>query len=167
VQDEEKIHPASFTARPRTLKNRQTIACLAMNDLPRIDPDDPQSRAHWKQRLTPEQFRVCVDAGTEAPFSGEYTDTEAEGLYRCVCCDAPLFRSDAKFHSGCGWPSYFKPVSGDAMRELDDFQLGMKRTEVRCNTCNAHLGHVFPDGPKPTGLRYCINSVCIRLDPGG
>lgn len=135
-----------------------------MNDFPRIDPHDAESRAYWKKKLTPEQFRVCVEGGTERPYAGEYTDTETEGVYHCVCCGAPLFRSDAKFHSGCGWPSYFEPVSDGAMLELDDRQLGMKRTEVRCASCNAHLGHVFPDGPPPTGLRYCINSVCVRLE---
>jgi peptide-methionine (R)-S-oxide reductase len=136
-----------------------------MNHMPRIDPDDIDSRRYWKSRLTPEQFRVCVERGTERPFTGAYTDEEAEGIYHCVCCDAPLFRSDAKFHSGCGWPSYFEPVTEDAMEEVDDFVLGYKRTEVRCAACGAHLGHVFEDGPRPTGLRYCINSVCITLKP--
>jgi peptide-methionine (R)-S-oxide reductase len=135
-----------------------------MNAFPRIDPDDPHSRDYWKSRLSPEQFRVCVERGTEHPFSGEYTDTEVEGVYHCICCDRPLFRSDAKFHSGCGWPSYFEPVSEDAMEEIRDTSHGMIRTEVRCSTCGAHLGHVFPDGPPPTQLRYCINSVCIRLE---
>lgn len=139
------------------------LHCRNMSICPRIDPTDAESRSYWKQKLTPEQFRVCVERGTEHPFSGEYTDTDVEGLYRCVCCDAPLFRSDAKFHSGCGWPSYFEAISESAMEEIDDFLLGYKRTEVRCASCGAHLGHVFGDGPRPTGLRYCINSVCIRL----
>jgi len=137
-----------------------------MTDFPRIDPDDENSRAYWQSKLTPEQFRVCVERGTEHPFSGEYTDTEDDGMYHCICCDSPLFKSDAKFHSGCGWPSYFDPVSEDAMEEIRDTTHGMIRTEVRCSTCGAHLGHVFPDGPPPTNLRYCINSVCIRLEPG-
>lgn len=136
-----------------------------MNDVPRIDPDSAESRATWKSRLTPDQFHVCVERGTEPPFAGEYTDTEETGIYHCICCDSPLFRSDAKFHSGCGWPSYFEPVSGDAMEEIRDTSHGMIRTEVRCSTCGAHLGHVFPDGPPPTHLRYCINSICIRLQP--
>lgn len=136
-----------------------------MSTYPRIDPDDIESRHYWKKRLTPEQFRVCVERGTERPFTGEYTDEETEGVYHCVCCEAPLFRSDAKFHSGCGWPSYFEPASPDAMEEVDDFLLGVKRTEVRCAACGAHLGHVFPDGPPPTGRRYCINSVSIVLKP--
>jgi peptide-methionine (R)-S-oxide reductase len=136
-----------------------------MNTFPRIDPDDVDSRAYWKKQLTPEQFRVCVERGTERPFTGDYTDDETEGTYHCVCCDAALFRSDAKFHSGCGWPSYFDPASEEAMEEIDDFLLGYKRTEVRCRNCGAHLGHVFEDGPRPTGLRYCINSVCLTLRP--
>lgn len=136
-----------------------------MNTFPKIDPDDSQSRAYWKKKLSPEQFRVCVERGTERPWSGAYNDEKAEGLYHCVCCGAPLFRSDAKFDSGCGWPSYFEPVSNEAMQEIEDRSLGRVRTEVRCRNCGAHLGHVFPDGPQPTGLRYCINSVCIDLKP--
>ncbi len=133
--------------------------------MPRIDPLDPESRAYWKARLSPEEFRVCVEKGTERPFTGAYTDTETEGLYHCVCCDAPLFRSDAKFHSGCGWPSYFEPVSEDALAESEDDLLGYRRVEICCAACGAHLGHVFPDGPPPTHLRYCINSVSIKLEP--
>lgn len=113
--------------------------------------------------MTPAQYRVCVQRGTEHPWSGEYTDEKTEGLYVCVCCKAPLFCSDAKFDSGCGWPSYFEPVDPQAMQEIEDRSLGRVRTEVRCRNCGAHLGHVFPDGPPPTGLRYCINSVCIDL----
>lgn len=134
-----------------------------MKPFPMIDPADPQSRSYWKQKLTPAQFRVCVERGTEHPWSGEYTEEKSEGLYHCICCGVPLFRSDAKFDSGCGWPSYFEPVSHDAMQELVDSSLGRIRTEVRCRNCGSHLGHVFPDGPPPTGLRYCINSVCIDL----
>ncbi|WFB34364.1 peptide-methionine (R)-S-oxide reductase MsrB [Kiritimatiellota bacterium B12222] len=136
-----------------------------MQSFPKIDPDHPESRTYWKHKLTPEQFRVCVERGTERPWSGEYTDEKTAGLYHCVCCKAPLFRSDAKFDSGCGWPSYFEPVAEDAMEEIADHSLGRVRTEVRCATCGAHLGHVFPDGPPPTNLRYCINSVCIDLVP--
>ena len=131
----------------------------------KIDPLDPESRAYWKARLTPQQFRVCVEKGTERPFAGEYTDMETEGVYHCICCDAPLFRSDAKFHSGCGWPSYFEPISPGSMEEHEDNTLGMRRVEVLCSSCGAHLGHVFPDGPPPTGLRYCINSICLNLEP--
>ena len=136
-----------------------------MTTFPTIDPNDSESREYWRSRLTDEQFRVCVERGTEPPFSGDYTDTEEKGVYHCICCDTPLFRSDAKFHSGCGWPSYFEPVHEDAMEEIRDTSHGMNRTEVRCRNCGAHLGHVFQDGPPPTRLRYCINSVCIRLEP--
>jgi peptide-methionine (R)-S-oxide reductase len=135
-----------------------------MQPFPRINPDDTQSCAFWRSQLTDEQYRVCVQKGTEHPYTGEYTDTETDGVYHCVCCNAPLFRSDAKFHSGCGWPSYFEPVSEDAMEESHDYHVGYRRTEVMCGNCGAHLGHVFPDGPPPTGLRYCINSVCLVLE---
>jgi peptide-methionine (R)-S-oxide reductase len=136
------------------------------DQFPRMDPTNAASRAFWKPRLGAEQFRVCFEKGTERPFKGEYTDSEEEGTYHCSCCDAPLFRSDAKFHSGCGWPSYFDPVSPLAMSTSTDYVVGYARTEVMCARCGAHLGHVFPDGPKPTGLRYCINSICLRLEPG-
>jgi peptide-methionine (R)-S-oxide reductase len=134
-------------------------------DFPRIDPTQAASRVFWKKRLTAEQFRVCFEKGTERPFRGEYTDTEDAGIYHCACCDAPLFRSDAKFHSGCGWPSYFEPVDPAAMATRTDYDVGYARTEVMCARCGAHLGHVFPDGPPPTGHRYCINSICLRLEP--
>ncbi len=136
-----------------------------MDGFRKMDPLDSESRAYWRERLTPAQFRVCVERGTERPYSGEYTDTESVGLYQCVCCGAPLFRSDAKFSSGCGWPSYFDPVHPAALSRHADFLLGYKRVEVRCSGCGAHLGHVFEDGPPPTGLRYCINSVSLRLVP--
>ncbi len=117
----------------------------------------------WKELLTPEEFYVCRQHGTEAPFSGKYYNCKDEGIYKCVCCDAPLFESSTKFDSGTGWPSYYEAIK-DAVIEIQDTSFGMVRTEVRCATCDAHLGHLFPDGPKPTGMRYCINSVCLKLE---
>jgi len=122
-----------------------------------------KSDNEWKEQLSPEAFYVCRQHGTEAPFSGTYNDNKEEGLYKCVCCDAPLFESETKFNSGTGWPSYYEGVE-DAIAEITDSTLGMVRVEVRCSTCDAHLGHVFPDGPEPTGQRYCINSVCLTFE---
>lgn len=114
----------------------------------------------WKKQLNPEEFYVCREHGTEAPFSGKYYDNKEDGTYNCVCCNAPLFTSDTKFDSGTGWPSYYECIE-DSIREIKDISMGMTRTEVRCASCDSHLGHVFPDGPNPTGLRYCINSISL------
>ncbi len=134
---------ASSTARPRVIK----------------------SDAAWKAELTPEQFHVTRKGGTERAFTGPYWDEARPGLYTCVCCGEPLFRSEAKFDAGCGWPSYFTPVTERTVEEKDDFSFLMHRTEVRCARCDAHLGHVFPDGPPPTGLRYCINGTALKFVP--
>lgn len=123
-----------------------------------------KSDAEWREELTPEQYQVARQAGTERPFSGEHNARTEKGTYSCVCCGAELFQSDAKFDAGCGWPSFFEPTELGSVTTHSDKTLGMERIEVRCAACEAHLGHVFPDGPDPTGQRYCINSVVLTFE---
>lgn len=127
---------------------------------------DPKEKtdAEWQAQLTPEEFHVARQHGTERAFTGKYWDSKEQGIYRCTCCGAELFDSQTKYDSGTGWPSFWAPLKTENIGEIQDSSLGMRRVEVRCNRCGAHLGHLFPDGPKPTGMRYCINSASLKLE---
>lgn len=128
-------------------------------------PKVSKSKSEWKAELTPEQYKVTREHGTERPFTSPLNVEKRDGVFHCVCCEAPLFTSNTKYDSGSGWPSFYEPVSADAVKEVEDRSLFMRRTEVRCANCDAHLGHVFPDGPDPTGLRYCMNGVALDFEP--
>ncbi len=124
-----------------------------------------KSNEEWRKQLSPEEFRVAREKGTEPPFTGRYWNNHEEGMYRCVCCGAPLFRSQEKFESGSGWPSFTAPAEEANIQTERDTSHSMERVEVQCSQCGAHLGHVFPDGPRPAGLRYCINSASLKFEP--
>ncbi len=128
-----------------------------------MKPEITKPNSEWKKLLTDEQYHIAREKGTEPPFTGKYYNSKEKGIYKCLCCGNELFSSEAKFDSGSGWPSYFAPVSENSVKLLPDYSLGMERVEVVCSSCNAHLGHVFKDGPKPSGLRYCINSAVLDL----
>ena len=124
-----------------------------------------KTEEEWRKQLTPEQYRIAREKGTERAFTGAYNDSKEPGVYRCVCCGTELFRSDAKFDSGTGWPSFTRPVANENVKTVEDVSHGMRRVEVMCAACDAHLGHVFPDGPGPERTRYCINSAVLKLEP--
>lgn len=126
--------------------------------------DMPQTEAEWRVRLSPEQFRILREGGTERAFTGEYWDAKSKGMYKCAGCGEELFSSDTKYDSGSGWPSFYQALDPDKIEEVEDRSFGMVRTEIRCANCGGHLGHLFEDGPNPTGLRYCVNSVSLDLD---
>lgn len=144
--------------------NWKDIIRFAVNGDPKPDKRVEKTEAEWKEILTPEQFRITRHKGTESPHSGALCTTYDEGKYNCVCCKTPLFDSTIKFSSGTGWPSFTQPIKENAIKYQKDSSFGMVRVEVMCNTCDAHLGHIFPDGPEPSGLRYCINSESIVLE---
>jgi methionine-R-sulfoxide reductase len=145
------------TVRVKVFDRRGTL--VGPLELPRVEKSD----AEWQAQLTPQQFQVARDKGTERPFCGTLLDNKQQGVYACVCCGLPLFASDSKFNSGTGWPSFFRPIADENVVEEADHSYGMRRVEILCARCDCHLGHVFPDGPRPTGLRYCVNSESLTF----
>ena len=164
-QSQHKEHLVTAPNTPASASPLQRAGALDP-DVPSLDPDKTDwSKVDWRSRLSPEQFHVMRQAGTERAFTGEYWNTFNEGQYNCRGCGLALFKSDAKFDAHCGWPSFDEAINKDAVVEIEDHSAGMHRVEVRCRRCNAHLGHIFDDGPTATGMRYCMNSASIKFQP--
>jgi peptide-methionine (R)-S-oxide reductase len=152
----------------RIPENGEGVGCILFHDLVSdryMDQKIKKTEEEWRKELTPEQYRVLRQKGTEAPFTGIYESEETPGIYRCAACGQDLFQSETKYHSGSGWPSFYQPIDLDRVDTVEDTSHGMRRVEVNCSRCGGHLGHVFPDGPNPTGTRFCINSASLKLDP--
>ncbi len=145
-------------------ENKKDIVKRATKDSTKMNDEKKLSEEEWKEKLSPEQFHVCREKGTERAFTGKYYDNKEKGTYKCAACGNPLFSSDTKFDSGTGWPSFYAPMDSNTIAEHKDKSYGMIRTEVTCNKCGSHLGHLFEDGPQPTGMRYCINSTSLDLE---